>query len=84
MTWTNYHLLFLADIPLRSVCIILAFLIKEPKSRTPGQLFYEIRGTLRLTGLQLAAGFYRTVNKNIKKIKNKIKNGSDNPDNNIP
>jgi len=84
MTWTNYHLLFLSDIPLRAVCIILAFLIKEPKSRTPGQLFYEIRGTLRLTGLQLAAGFYRTVNKNITKIKNKIKNGSDNPDNNIP
>jgi MFS family permease len=81
MTWSNYHLLFIADIPLRILCAVMAFRIKEPKSSTPTQLFNYIRGTLRLTTLQIAGGFYRTVGKNISKIKNKI-NGKRNGDGN--
>jgi MFS family permease len=80
-TWTNYHLLFAVDIPLRIICVFMAFRVQDPKSKSSVHVFNYIRGTLRLTGIQVAAGFYRSVGRTINGIKYTVTgNGNGKPE----
>ncbi len=74
-SWNNYHLLFAVDIPLRILCIFMAFRIVDVRSKPAVHVFNYIRGTLRLTGIQIATGFYRGVEKTITTITPGLGNG---------
>jgi len=70
--WVNYHVLFLLNIFMRLACIVLAFRIREPRSTTPIQLLYTLRG-VRPRFLAFPIGFYRSLNKGAARVTASVK-----------
>ena len=58
-TWTNYHLLFLANVLMRLACIALAFRVREPRAAAPERVLYALRGTWPMRFLMFPVGLYR-------------------------
>jgi hypothetical protein len=58
-TWTNYHVLFLISLLVRSICALLVWRIDEPESSAPIHVLNDVRGVWPLRFIRFPVGLYR-------------------------